>query len=255
MEFATRVTFEHVRNTAAALAAANPVLGYGVIGYETDSRRCKFGDGSTAYNSLTYLLSADAVTDASLLTTGTVSDALLSSAIARVAGIALNQNITPYMAETFNRSAASMTNVPTQSGQATWGFFSPLTTFTATQISMVSGTGGSGITLAKFGLYTFDDTTATLVAQTANDNTLFSGTNTLYTRSLVSSYTLNAGSRYGVACLFVATSPPQFIGSAANTFALAITPKCSGKKDGYSDMPSTASSFDQTNVVPWARVW
>ena len=52
--FNTRVTFDHVRNTAAGYAAANPVLGYGVIGYETDTGRAKLGDGVTAWNSLGY---------------------------------------------------------------------------------------------------------------------------------------------------------------------------------------------------------
>ena len=41
--------------TAAALASANPVLVKGQIGYETDTLSFKIGDGSTAYNSLTYL--------------------------------------------------------------------------------------------------------------------------------------------------------------------------------------------------------
>lgn len=52
--FNTRVAFDHIRNTAAGYTAANPVLGYGVIGLETDSGRAKIGDGTTAWNSLGY---------------------------------------------------------------------------------------------------------------------------------------------------------------------------------------------------------
>jgi hypothetical protein len=48
------VTVDHIRGTAAELAASNPTLGFGVFGYETDTERGKFGDGVTAYNSLTY---------------------------------------------------------------------------------------------------------------------------------------------------------------------------------------------------------
>ena len=48
------VTVDHIRGTAAGFAASNPVLGFGVFGYETDTERGKFGDGTTAYNSLTY---------------------------------------------------------------------------------------------------------------------------------------------------------------------------------------------------------
>jgi hypothetical protein len=41
-------------DTAANLALANPVLIKGQIGYETDTLSFKVGDGTTAYNSLTY---------------------------------------------------------------------------------------------------------------------------------------------------------------------------------------------------------
>ncbi len=41
-------------DTAANLASANPVLFKGQIGYETDTKYFKIGDGATAYNSLSY---------------------------------------------------------------------------------------------------------------------------------------------------------------------------------------------------------
>lgn len=52
--FTTRVTFDHVRNTAAGFTSANPVLGYGVTGLETDTGKIKLGDGVTAWASLPY---------------------------------------------------------------------------------------------------------------------------------------------------------------------------------------------------------
>jgi hypothetical protein len=42
------------RDTAAAWAAANPVLLAGEAGIETDTNRFKFGNGSTAWNALSY---------------------------------------------------------------------------------------------------------------------------------------------------------------------------------------------------------
>ena len=42
------------RDTAANWASANPVLKLGEPGLETDTRRIKYGDGSTAWNSLGY---------------------------------------------------------------------------------------------------------------------------------------------------------------------------------------------------------
>jgi hypothetical protein len=44
----------HRRGTAAAWTSANPILGAGEIGFETDTRRFKFGNGATAWNSLAY---------------------------------------------------------------------------------------------------------------------------------------------------------------------------------------------------------
>jgi hypothetical protein len=43
------------RDTAANWTAANPVLALGEIGWETDTRKAKLGDGSTAFNSLAYI--------------------------------------------------------------------------------------------------------------------------------------------------------------------------------------------------------
>lgn len=42
------------RGTSAQWIAANPILGLGELGWETDLRQGKFGDGTTAYNSLPY---------------------------------------------------------------------------------------------------------------------------------------------------------------------------------------------------------
>jgi hypothetical protein len=52
--FNTRVTFDHIRNTAAGFTAANPVLGYGVTGLETDTGKIKVGDGVAAWAALPY---------------------------------------------------------------------------------------------------------------------------------------------------------------------------------------------------------
>lgn len=45
---------KHRRGTAAQWAAANPVLGAGEVGFETDSRKFKFGNGVTAWNLVPY---------------------------------------------------------------------------------------------------------------------------------------------------------------------------------------------------------
>lgn len=51
------------RGTAAEWTAANPVLAAGEIGFETDTSKFKFGDGSTAWSSLPYYASIDTLVD------------------------------------------------------------------------------------------------------------------------------------------------------------------------------------------------
>ena len=41
-------------DTAANWVSNNPVLAQGEMGIETDTRKFKFGDGTTAWNSLSY---------------------------------------------------------------------------------------------------------------------------------------------------------------------------------------------------------
>lgn len=43
------------RSTAAEWVSANPVLASGELGIETDTRKLKAGNGSTAWNSLGYI--------------------------------------------------------------------------------------------------------------------------------------------------------------------------------------------------------
>lgn len=52
----TQIQFK--RGTAASMAALNPVLTAGEPGYETDTRKVKIGDGTTAWNSLRYVTDA-----------------------------------------------------------------------------------------------------------------------------------------------------------------------------------------------------
>lgn len=47
------------RSTAAQWTSANPVLGAGEPGLETDTNKVKFGDGTTAWNSLAYSVTSD----------------------------------------------------------------------------------------------------------------------------------------------------------------------------------------------------
>jgi hypothetical protein len=48
-------TIQFRRDTAANWTSTNPTLAAGELGYETDTKKFKIGNGSTAWNSLTYI--------------------------------------------------------------------------------------------------------------------------------------------------------------------------------------------------------
>ena len=50
------VIIQFRRGTAAEWSAANPTLAAGEVGFETSTNRMKVGDGSTAWNSLEYVI-------------------------------------------------------------------------------------------------------------------------------------------------------------------------------------------------------
>ena len=148
------------------------------------------------------------------------------------------------------------------SGNVYFTFFTPRWDLTIDEISMVSAaTATNGATLIRLGLYTFDGTTATLVARTANDSTLFSVGNTLYTRALSTNggypatYNLVAGQRYALGVIVLASNP----GSVYTAFELipsamsALAPRMTGLVSGQSDLPTTATSFSPSIIGPWGR--
>jgi len=68
-----------IRNgTAAQWTSANPVLAAGEVGIENDTRKQKFGDGTTAWNSLAY---AGGGTVTSVGGTGTVNGITLTGTV------------------------------------------------------------------------------------------------------------------------------------------------------------------------------
>ncbi len=69
------------RGTAAAWTSANPVLAAGEEGFETDTRKSKVGDGSTAWTSLLYTVSAAPATPtlAAVLAAGASAGAAITN--------------------------------------------------------------------------------------------------------------------------------------------------------------------------------
>jgi len=90
--------------TAAQWTAANPVLAAGEVGIESDTRKQKFGDGTTAWNSLAYAGGAGTVTGV----TGTspvVSSGGAAPAISLASGY--GDTLNPYASKTANQVLAA----------------------------------------------------------------------------------------------------------------------------------------------------
>jgi hypothetical protein len=162
--------------------------------------------------------------------------------------------------ETFPRMAVSF--LVMTSGGALHSFFTPLTTVTVSQITMLSGaTAAAGLTLARMGLFTYDESTgtATLVARCASDTTLFTATRTAYTRSFdtagsfPSSYQLVAGTRYGIALLCVGTTMPTIQGNSGLAEMSALSPRLSAIRTSQSDL-STGTATNAQSQVLYARL-
>lgn len=86
---AIRIQFR--RGSAADWATANPVLAAGELGYESDTGQIKIGNGSTAWNALSY---------------GAVSESYVNDAISNVVGLA------PETLDTLNELANAIGNDP-----------------------------------------------------------------------------------------------------------------------------------------------
>ena len=154
-------------------------------------------------------------------------------------------------------------NAALTTGTVYFVFFTPQWTTTISSISVGSANAAaSGTTAARFGLYTFDGTTATLVARTATDTSLFATTNTLYTRALdvvggyPSSYTLLAGQRYALGVIWSGTTSPT-VYTAYNAIPgilSTLSPRMTAAVAAQSDLVTTANTFTSTTVAPWGRL-
>jgi hypothetical protein len=160
-----------------------------------------------------------------------------------------------------DRNICSQTNALT-GGVIYLHQFTAQRNMTVSSITMCTGgTASSGLTLARMGLYTTNDTTATLVARTASDTTLFNSTLTTFTRSFATAggypatYDLVAGTRYALAVIVTGTTPPSLVGGPAASSALTpLSPRILAARTAQTDLTATVTSFSNTNIQHWGRL-
>jgi hypothetical protein len=152
---------------------------------------------------------------------------------------------------------------PVTTGVVYWSFFTPLLNLNVSELTMVNGgTAGASLTLVRMGLYEFDGTNLTLLAQTANDATLFTGTFTIYTRSFdtaggyPANVTLTQGTRYATAFIVVGTTMPNPYSAPLNLAGtLALAPRLNAQLASQADLPAgPVSGFANSNRIHFSRL-
>ena len=144
-------------------------------------------------------------------------------------------------------------------GTIYFSFFTPTVNMTISQISVATANIAQvGSTLTRFGLYTFDGTTATLVARTASDTTIFNSVGTVYPRSFnttggyPATYDLVAGTRYAFAYILVgATTMPQIVGMLTSSVVSALAPRVAGTRQSQTDL--TGGTLAGSSQISWFR--
>jgi hypothetical protein len=240
-----------------ATTASFPATGLAGLLYLSSDTSKLYRWESTIYVEVASVATSVSAAD---LTSGTLPDARLSNNVTTFTALNRFLNFPASGIDIYPRGELSNTTTPQTAGNPFYTFFTPAVTVSVSTITMtVAANVGSGLTLARMGLYTFDETTATLVARTANDTTLFTTATTAYTRSFdttggyPASYTLVAGSRYGVAAFFAGTTLPGLIAKQINFSAGNLSPRIAAASTSASDLP-TSTTVGNSNTVIWARL-
>jgi hypothetical protein len=172
-------------------------------------------------------------------------------------------------AETFDRLSGIFTARTYSTGVTYLTALTPNSNVTASGITVYSTALGSGLTLVRLGLYTFDGTTYTLVARSADVKASFNVNNAQITAAFSTvggfpaTYDLVAGTLYYVGILQVGTTPATINGpptpstvSGITSFLGTGTPKLVRSIGGQTDLAASylESGANNSAIMAYARL-
>ena len=172
-------------------------------------------------------------------------------------------------AETFDRLTGITIGRTYSTGVTYLTALTPNSNVTASGITVYVTTAIASATLVRFGLYTFDGTTYTLVARTADIKASLTANNASVTAAFSTTggfpatYNLIANTLYYVGILQVATTPATINGpstpssvSGVTAFVNSGTPKLCRSVAGQTDLTATylESALGNSVIMAYARL-
>ena len=222
------------------------------------------GTATTSVAGVVQLSDSTSTTSSVLAATPTAVKSSYDLAAAAVAAnnLHLALGYTATTIETWPRNIGALNSIVQTTGRAIHAMFTPVKDLTVGTASIWVAAAATTSTAARMGLFTWDETsgTATLVARTANDTTIFGTAAVLQSRAFdtadgyPSTYTLTAGSAYSFGFIWVGTGSLSVgsLSTSSNTALQGVSPRVSGMRTSQTDL-TTGGSFSNATLRVWGR--